>query len=108
MVSVLCSIVASLRHTFNEHWDLQKYTDRYVLQAVTVSRQVGAMTYVETSAKTSSKAVKDAFEVAALAALGKLNKNHSVLQRQRAYTQQKSKLDLKAELKGRAKSCSIM
>jgi hypothetical protein len=66
------------------------------------------MTYVETSAKTSSKAVKDAFEVAALAALGKLNKNHSVLQRQRAYTQQKSKLDLKAELKGRAKSCSIM
>ena len=73
MVSVLCSIVASLRCTFYQHWAFQKYTDRYVLQAVTVSRQVGAMTYVETSAKTSSKAVKDAFEVAALAALGKLN-----------------------------------
>lgn len=32
------------------------------------------MTYVETSARASSKGVKDAFEVAALAALGKLNK----------------------------------
>lgn len=32
------------------------------------------MTYVETSARASTKGVKDAFEVAALAALGKLNK----------------------------------
>lgn len=81
-------------------------------QAVAVSRQVGATTYVETSSRTSAKAVKDAFEVAALAALGKLNKNH-VMQRQKAYqncsaTRSKSKLDLKAELKDRAKSCVIM
>ena len=88
-------------------WKLQEMMN-VLLQAVSISRQVGATTYVETSAKTSTKAVKDAFEVAALAALGKLNKNHSVLQRQRAYTQQKSKLDLKAELKGRAKSCNLM
>lgn len=81
-------------------------------QAVTVSRQIGATTYVETSAKSSGKAVRDAFEVAALAALGKLNKNH-VLQRQKVYqncsaTRSKSKLDLKAELKDRARSCAIM
>lgn len=45
-----------------------------LFQALAVARQLGAPTYVETSAKTSSKGVKDAFEVAALAALGKLNK----------------------------------
>lgn len=39
-----------------------------------MARQLGATTYVETSARASSKGVKDAFEVAALAALGKLNK----------------------------------
>lgn len=43
-------------------------------QALSVARQLGATTYVETSARASSKGVKDAFEVAALAALGKLNK----------------------------------
>ncbi|XP_077286617.1 ras-like GTP-binding protein Rho1 [Arctopsyche grandis] len=75
-------------------------------QAIAVSRQLGATTYVETSAKTSSKGVKDAFEVAALAALGKLNKNHTVIQKQ--VGRSKSKRDLKAELKGRAKSCCVM
>lgn len=44
------------------------------MQALSVARQLGAMTYVETSARASTKGVKDAFEVAALAALGKLNK----------------------------------
>lgn len=44
------------------------------MKALAVARQLGATTYVETSARASSKGVKDAFEVAALAALGKLNK----------------------------------
>ncbi|RZF32719.1 hypothetical protein LSTR_LSTR005912 [Laodelphax striatellus] len=83
-------------------------------QAVYASRQINATTYVETSSKTSVKGVRDAFEVALLAALGKLNKNHA-LQRQKGYqhttsaaTRSKSKLDLKSELKDRAKSCSLM
>lgn len=46
----------------------------FLFQALSVARQLGATTYVETSARASSKGVKDAFEVAALAALGKLNK----------------------------------
>jgi FPC/CPF motif-containing protein YcgG len=45
-----------------------------IFQALSVARQLGATTYVETSARASTKGVKDAFEVAALAALGKLNK----------------------------------
>ncbi|PSN51753.1 Rho-related GTP-binding protein RhoE [Blattella germanica] len=107
---ILCGCQSDLRNDIETISSLAKQRRIPVTseQAVSISRQVGATTYVETSAKTSSKAVKDAFEVAALAALGKLNKNHSVLQRQRAYTQQKSKLDLKAELKGRAKSCNLM
>ncbi|XP_039300192.1 rho-related GTP-binding protein RhoN isoform X1 [Nilaparvata lugens] len=82
-------------------------------QAVYASRQINATTYVETSSKTSVKGVRDAFEVALLAALGKLNKNHA-LQRHKAYhhntsaQRSKSKLDLKSELKDRAKSCSLM
>ncbi|XP_046989708.1 rho-related GTP-binding protein RhoE-like [Schistocerca americana] len=78
-------------------------------QAVSVSRTIGATTYVETSAKGAIKAVRDAFEVAALAALGKLNKNHALMLQQRAKGHPcKSKLDLRAELKGRAKSCCLM
>lgn len=78
-----------------------------------MSRQIGATTYVETSAKTSVKGVRDAFEVAALASVGKLNKNHVLYQRQKGFqsgaaTRSKSKLDLKAELKDRAKSCVLM
>ncbi|XP_068082859.1 ras-like GTP-binding protein rhoA [Anabrus simplex] len=112
---ILCGCQNDLRNDIETISSLAKQRRMPVTseQALAVSRQVGATTYVETSAKTASKAVRDAFEVAALAALGKLNKNHSVLQRQKAYSQHnggrsKSKLDLKAELKDRAKSCSIM
>ncbi|XP_063829355.1 rho-related GTP-binding protein RhoN-like isoform X3 [Ostrinia nubilalis] len=74
-------------------------------EALSVARQLGATTYVETSARASSKGVKDAFEVAALAALGKLNKQQM---KQQQVGRSKSKRDLKAELKGRAKSCCVM
>lgn len=46
-------------------------------QALSVARQLGATTYVETSSRASGKGVRDAFEVAALAALGKLNKQQA-------------------------------
>lgn len=81
----------------------------FYLQAVNVSRQVGATTYVETSAKWSSKAVCDAFEIAALAALGRLNKNTCLAgDRLRPAPRSKSKVDLKSELKDRARSCVVM
>lgn len=78
-------------------------------QAIAISRQIGAATYVETSAKTSNKGVCDGLEVAALAAMGKLNK-HALRHRNVLQTSKKSagKHDIKAELKGRAKSCCIM
>nr|CAD7406079.1 unnamed protein product [Timema poppensis] len=113
---ILCGCQSDMRNDIETISSLAKMRRIPVTseQAVTVSRTVGATTYVETSAKTSGKAVRDAFEVAALAALGKLNKNHAALQRQKAYTHHggsgggKSKLDLKAELKDRAKSCCLM
>ncbi|GAB6026801.1 hypothetical protein CHUAL_013294 [Chamberlinius hualienensis] len=81
--------------------------------AVEISRQIGASTYVETSSKLSEKSAREAFEVAALVALGRLNKNHGTIQRDRSFesriaTRSKSKLDLKSELKDRTKSCAIM
>lgn len=67
---------------------------------------------METSSKISGKSAREAFEVAALAALGRLNKNHGTLQRERSFDRvalrSKSRLDLKSELKDRTKSCSVM
>ncbi|XP_024217300.1 rho-related GTP-binding protein RhoN [Halyomorpha halys] len=74
-------------------------------QAINVMRQVGATTYVETSAKWSGKAVCDAFEIAALAALGRLNK-YTFLEGERLRPAPRSKS--KADLKDRARSCSVM
>ncbi|XP_063243055.1 rho-related GTP-binding protein RhoN-like [Bacillus rossius redtenbacheri] len=115
---ILCGCQADMRNDIETISSLAKVRRIPVTseQAVTVSRTVGATTYVETSAKASAKAVRDAFEVAALAALGKLNKNHAALQRHKAYGHHgggggggaKSKLDLRAELKDRAKSCCLM
>lgn len=42
-------------------------------QALRVCRNIEAMTYVETSAKTNPRSVKDALEMAAMAGMGKLN-----------------------------------
>uniref|UniRef100_T1HB09 Uncharacterized protein n=1 Tax=Rhodnius prolixus TaxID=13249 RepID=T1HB09_RHOPR len=81
-------------------------------QGVNVSRQVGATTYVETSSRNSGKAVCDAFEIAALAALGRLNMNTCLVSPRltcgSGAPRSRSKVDLKAELKDRAKSCSVM
>lgn len=48
-------------------------------QALSVARQIGAVTYVETSSLDSTHTVSEAFEVAALASNGKLHKSHHML-----------------------------
>ncbi|GLH02481.1 Uncharacterized protein GBIM_08482 [Gryllus bimaculatus] len=95
-------------------------------QALQVSRQLGAATYVETSSRTAGRAVRDAFEVAALAALGKLNSAPAVGAPNGATNGTnngtsgganggggtnggaKAPHPLKAELKGRARSCCVI
>lgn len=87
------------------------YTKISCFQALSVSRQIGAAAYIETSAKNSPKSTHDVFEVAALAAFGKLNKKYVELQRQNCTNlpaNGKPKINLKSELKGRAKRCSLM
>ncbi|VVC95647.1 unnamed protein product [Leptidea sinapis] len=105
---LLCGCKADLRHDKETLTMLSKLKAHPVTseEALSVARQLGATTYVETSARASSKGVKDAFEVAALAALGKLNKQQ--MKQQKQVGRSKSKRDLKAELKGRAKSCCVM
>ncbi|XP_014361469.2 GTP-binding protein RHO1 [Papilio machaon] len=101
---LLCGCKADLRHDKETLTVLSKLRTRPVTseEALAVARQLGATTYVETSSRASGKGVRDAFEVAALAALGKLNKQ------QKQVGRSKSKRDLKAELKGRARSCCVM
>ncbi|XP_013781435.1 rho-related GTP-binding protein RhoE-like [Limulus polyphemus] len=79
-------------------------------QALVVSRQIGATTYVETSSRLSGRSVQDAFEVASLAALGKLNKSHVAVPRHSALVKSKykSKLDLKDDFRDRTKNCILM
>ncbi|XP_044740611.1 rho-related GTP-binding protein RhoN-like [Chrysoperla carnea] len=108
---ILCGCQVDLRHDIETISSLacNRLIPVTSEQAIAVSRQIGAATYVETSAKTSNRGVRDGLEVAALAALGKLNK-HAL--RHRALTTKANKTnnkhDFKAELKGRAKSCCIM
>lgn len=71
-------------------------------QALAVSRQIHATTYVETSARCCPRTVRDAFEVAALAAQGRLNKNHSLLRNVSA-AKNNSK-----ELNRAARNCALM
>ena len=47
-------------------------------QALAISKQCGALMYVETSAKLSNRSTNSAFEVAALACLGQLQNNISL------------------------------
>ncbi|CAH1407039.1 unnamed protein product [Nezara viridula] len=63
------------------------------------------VTTEQTSAKWSGKAVCDAFEIAALAALGRLNK-YTFLAGEKLRPAPRSKS--KADLKDRARSCSVM
>ncbi len=79
-------------------------------QGVAVSRQIGATTYVETSSKSCPKAIQDAFEVSALAALGKLNKSLSSSQKFGSHryngTWHRAKVDL--NFRDRSKNCVVM
>ncbi|CAG0920508.1 unnamed protein product [Notodromas monacha] len=83
--------------------------------ALRVSRKIEATTYVETSAKTA-RSVKDAFDVAALAGMGKLNSKSFSLRRFSLTGQKvmldkrtKSKLELSYDLKSRTpKHCLLM
>lgn len=108
---ILCGCQSDLRNDTETIYSLGKLKKSPVTaeQALTVSRHIGAITYVETSSKLCAQSVRDAFEVAALAALGKLNKNHFSIQRHRSFAKIKckSRVDLK-ELKGKARNCVIM
>uniref|UniRef100_T1JA46 Uncharacterized protein n=1 Tax=Strigamia maritima TaxID=126957 RepID=T1JA46_STRMM len=113
---ILCGCQSDTRQDSDSVSNQSKSKDGVALET---SRQISAATYVETSSKFSSKTAREAFEVAALAALGRLNKNHALIQRDQSYdrtlerspferARYKSRLDLKAELRDRTKSCSIM
>ncbi|XP_014669823.1 PREDICTED: rho-related GTP-binding protein RhoE-like [Priapulus caudatus] len=75
-----------------------------------ISKQIGAKVYIETSARISEASVKEAFDVAVLAAIGKLSDRSSVIQRQRDLVKRvyMSKLDVRGDLRDKAMSCDIM
>ncbi|XP_022241472.1 ras-like GTP-binding protein rhoA [Limulus polyphemus] len=105
---ILCGCQSDLRSDMGIASALAKDKQHPVTseQALVVSRQVGAATYVETSSKQTGRSSQDAFEVAALAALGKLNKTHSTNPRPSA--NYKSKIDIKEEFHDRGKNCVAM
>ncbi|CAG0880414.1 unnamed protein product [Darwinula stevensoni] len=117
---ILCGCQSDLRNDIETISRLAKIRRIPVTseQALQVSRKIEAGNYVETSSRTSVKSVRDAFEVAALASHGRLNargggglgsgvvSSHAV--RPPSKTNNKARLDLKYELKDRAKVCSLM
>lgn len=109
---ILCGCQSDLRNDTDVLRNLSKLKKTPVTseQALAASRQISATTYVETTTKHCGKTVKDAFEVIALASLGKLNKNHVTIQRHRSLMKRKykSKIDLKEELRDKARNCTLM
>ncbi|XP_076361487.1 rho-related GTP-binding protein RhoE-like [Tachypleus tridentatus] len=109
---ILCGCQSDLRTDSDTLTSLAKIKKAPVSseQALAVSRQIGATTYVETSSRLSGRSVRDAFEVAALAALGKLNKNHVTVPRHPTLVKSKykSKIYLKDDFRDRAKNCIVM
>jgi len=83
-------------------------------QATSAGNEIQAACYVETSSKISSKSVKNALEIAVILAIGKLQKNTTGVQRQRSFCKvrfkSKPKVNLKSEIRGKAKSwnCTLM
>ncbi|KAG8182413.1 hypothetical protein JTE90_018301 [Oedothorax gibbosus] len=75
---ILCGCQNDLRSDPDILCELEKVKQAPVTaeQALGVSRQIQATTYVETSSRTCPRGAREAFEISALAALGKLNKNH--------------------------------
>ncbi|GIY06154.1 RNase H domain-containing protein [Caerostris extrusa] len=79
--------------------------------ALGVSRQIHATTYVETSSRSCPRSAREAFEVSALAALGKLNKNHILrtpLSTMSSRGKYKNKDVLKDDLRDRTRNCVLM
>ncbi|XP_013788349.2 rho-related GTP-binding protein RhoE-like [Limulus polyphemus] len=109
---ILCGCQSDLRTDSDTLTSLAKVKKVPVSseQALAASRRIGATTYVETSSSVSGCSVRDAFEVAALAALGKLNKNHVTVPRQTTLVKSKykSKIDLKDDFRDRGKNCVVM
>lgn len=109
---ILCGCQSDLRNDTDVLCSLSKQKKSPVSseQALAASRQMSATTYVETTTKHCGKTVRDAFEVVALASLGKLNKNHVTIQRHRSLMKSKckSKIDLKEELRDKARNCTLM
>ncbi|GFT08504.1 RNase H domain-containing protein [Trichonephila clavipes] len=80
-------------------------------QALGVSRQIHATTYVETSSRSCPRSAREAFEISALAALGKLNKNHILrtpLSTMNSRGKYKNKDVLKDDLRDRTRNCVLM
>lgn len=109
---ILCGCQSDLRTDTGTVYNLAQMKKSPVSaeQAVAVSRQIGATTYVETSSKQCCKTVPDAFEIAALAAMGKLNKSHGSLLRHRPFSKgkHKNKTFIKEEIRHKAKNCVLM
>ncbi|XP_026474463.1 GTP-binding protein RHO1-like [Ctenocephalides felis] len=77
-------------------------------EAMVIGRKIGAVTYIETSAKLADRSVSDAFEVAALAATGRLSKKQTQ-KISNQITRSKTKNSYKTELKIKTKkNCTIM
>ncbi|KAG4068465.1 hypothetical protein HA402_004805 [Bradysia odoriphaga] len=80
-------------------------------QALMASKHVSAVAYVETSSAYVSKAVPEAFELAAQAALGLLNSKKNLPKKKKFGGSQSplpNKPHIKNEIKGKAKNCCIM
>lgn len=109
---ILCGCQSDLRNDFETLAKLAELQRIPVPaeQGVAVSRQIGATLYVETSSKTCPKAIQDAFEVSALAALGKLNKNlptsHKFGSHRYHGTWHRAKVDL--NFRDRSRNCVVM
>nr|XP_042905351.1 rho-related GTP-binding protein RhoE-like [Parasteatoda tepidariorum] len=115
---ILCGCKSDLRNDAETMCALakQKKVPVTAEQALGVSRQIHATTYVETSSRASTLSAREAFEISALAALGKLNKNHilrsatvsplsTINTRGSRY---KNKDVIKDDLRDRTRNCSLM
>ncbi|CAH1238786.1 rho-related GTP-binding protein RhoN-like [Branchiostoma floridae] len=103
--------------------DLKTVTDLAIVgrspvsheQGMTVAKQIGAVAYVECSAKTSELSIRDVFEMATLAALGKLTKalrqrtpKRHVSMKMRQSRSDSRMRDLREFRGDRTKSCVVM
>ncbi|CAL1288308.1 unnamed protein product [Larinioides sclopetarius] len=110
---ILCGCQSDLRNDAETMCALAKLKKVPVTaeQALGVSRQIHATTYVETSSRSCPRSSREAFEISALAALGKLNKNHILrtpLSTMGSRGKYKNKDVLKEDLRDRTRNCILM